>query len=736
MTSSREDPVSLRPEVQTKLPVVDGQAITDDRVVEDTFVNDTSFNMDSFKDMRSWAAGFPEGRIISVTYFSQNSPITDSVTKVADLTMLTQDDTHLSWTQIRNMELRCSQEFSFDYSEESNHAEIATEVVFFPGFIPRVGDIFLYGIRNGRLGVFYISSVKRLALGHETYHTSAVIMKGFLETEFRNRLQKQSTRIVYFDKEKFLVGNTSFLTTDGYIQQKELTHIRLEMIEDYVNRFYSPDMSTFMRPDSVYDPYVIEYWLKKISVVDCNVRPVQLLIAMQNFPKTIWAVLTDHPIKNLSKVKSDFSENIFSSNFWGANITALLGHKYIEVGGDPVSEPNGSYDSDGNFIHKDNYPMGLYNREPFKEMSQRLSEQQFRENRIKFYKGFLPFRTCAPHQHSIEPPAPCDPKDCKEFEKIPHGCHQKKRYLKPPYPVVSNEELLMKWMQLENLTNDTVFTPELQAKFRGYLQWYRESYPGTLSKKELESQWRSEANIPGNQQLSDEQATALKSYIVSYRRTYPRVLNDREVEILWRTKEKIPFSDNLTSEQMVELEYAIRGYREWHGNVPNDFNDLPTFTLGIPITEEEAKIDVQKDLLLERDDINGFIRDPESDTIIQDSIPLVFHMQHPQPHAHVHCHSICHEKCGIGGLNDPYNKNNIKETPTYGLSAGFYQGSSIMDPFERLMYDAITGKDINPALILDAVSRYAEWSDDVAFYRHLFSIYLIDKALFWLRFHS
>jgi hypothetical protein len=78
----------------------------------------------------------------------------------------------------------------------------------------------------------------------------------------------------------------------------------------------------------------------------------------------------------------------------------------------------------------------------------------------------------------------------------------------------------------------------------------------------------------------------------------------------------------------------------------------------------------------------------------------------------------------------------VEDYPTYGLSKEFYLGSVVMDPFERILYDTITNQEVRPHQVLDAISRYLEWSDADAFYRHLFSLYLIDKALYWLRFHS
>ena len=49
----------------------------DEVAVERTFMNNTSFNMDSFRQSKSLISGYLEGRFIVVTYYSQNSLVAD-----------------------------------------------------------------------------------------------------------------------------------------------------------------------------------------------------------------------------------------------------------------------------------------------------------------------------------------------------------------------------------------------------------------------------------------------------------------------------------------------------------------------------------------------------------------------------------------------------------------------------------------------------------------------------------
>ena len=52
-------------------------------------------------------------------------------------------------------------------------------------------------------------------------------------------LKTNTTVVMYFDKQKFVAGNTALLTSEGFTQKKFLEHVRLEIIEDYMERFYN-----------------------------------------------------------------------------------------------------------------------------------------------------------------------------------------------------------------------------------------------------------------------------------------------------------------------------------------------------------------------------------------------------------------------------------------------------------------------------------------------------------------
>lgn len=741
--SSREKSTSLRPEVQDKVPVLDGHALSDERVVENTFINETSVNEDAYRERMSLVAGFPEGRIVVVTYFSQNNPLTDIQSHVVDLNATTKDDTHLSFTEIRNFELRCSSDINYEYDSDSNTSKVTGEAIVFPRFTPRIADIFLYEMRQGQIGVFRVASVDRLALGQDTYHKITFTMQNYLTPEYRNMLRRQSTSAMYFDKKKYLAGNTALLSSKGFSEKKTLEHLRLELIEDYIERFYSNEFSTFMRPDGLYDPYVVEYWNKKVSIKDSigQMRPTQILISVSNYRKTIWAALTNNPIKDLANIEKSWDTDTYNSTFWGVNITSLLGHKFITIGSEAKATNSYTIDNNGDPILMDASPY-FHNLRSHEDMDNQIVKD-FVDARYQVYGDYNTFQKCPPHAHGANTPEAndiCYPDKCQscKFDHCGNPCF----IPEPPFPIMSNDQLRDIYLAFIGIDpTKTPISDTVEAQIRGYISWYRNTYPGTLSRVELKVLWAEESGIDPDKELTTEEETAFNKYVASYRSRFLAVLTDRQIEFIFRMNHHIEDVHPLTTEEIAELVLVIVDYRRKHGYPDENSNS----ELGIPIGEREAgAVMYDHTIILEAPTATDLINleyNTEGTNVEVDftkNIPEVF-----KPKEHVasskHCHtSICHFLCGAEAKQREEAKKKqqeLDEKSHYGLSSAFYNGSGAMDPFERLVYDSLTNKDINPEEVLNAVSMYKSWEDEDAFYRHLFSLYIIDKALYWLMYH-
>lgn len=608
--SSREKPASLRPEINDKSVAIDGHNISDEHVVKNTFINKTAVNTDIYSDNMSLIAGFPEGRVLTVTYFSKNHLPTDIQSTVVDVDTAagTKNDVHVSWTQIRNFEIRARNELSFSYEADTNSTDFKGEGIVFPRFVPQIGDMFIYEVRNGKYGVFFISAIDRLALGQDTYHSIQFTMQGYLDADYKDKLAKQTSQVLYFDKTKYIAGNTAMLTSEGYANKKDLQHLRSEIIEDYMERFYSEKFSTFIRPDEIYDPYIVEYWNTKVGIRETmrHIRPTQILISVSNFKKTIWSALTNHPIKDLNHLDKYGSTEVFRSTFWGTNITSLLGHKFLTIGNEAPSYDSRQIDSNGDPILYDPTTI-YYQRTPYDQVQKRV-DRFFRKQRKEFFDLIYPDLGFKYHH----------------------------LYTQENYPIHSDDELVYIWKTMHGYAEDDVLSEADHQHVRGYIQWYRESYPGTLSDIELTKEFLHKNGFATVEGLDDLNRQKLLAYIASYRSKYSTKSNT--------------------------------------GILPDDAGKLSF--LYYPIYRDRDK------------------KAPDAGTEV------------------------------------------TTNTDTYALSYAFYTGDwDKMSTIEQLLYTAITNGELNINLVVDVVKDYLSYSDEDAFYNHLFLIYLIDKAVYWLTYH-
>ena len=744
--SERTAPKSLRPEVQHEMPVLDEQALLTERGMRQTFQNNTAVNMDRFTNNLSAIAGYPDGRIIKVTYFSLDAPLSSSRDHLVDILSTVKDNVHVSLSQIRNFEIRCPQELSFEYNEEDNKSGVTGKGIVFAGFEPKIHDGFMYELRNGKIGWFEVTSISRLALGQDTYHEIGFMLTKFLDVRLRDKLQKQSSSISYFDKTKFLVGNHAMLTSEGYIYQKDLTHLRAEIVQNYKDRFWSLDMNSFVRPDGVYDPYAVEYWNRKVRFVECGERPSQLFIAVKGYERTIWSILTGNPIRNLKNVCQHWGIDTLYQTFWSVNQTALLNKEYLYVTDEKAIKRYPTIDKRGDAILVDVSP--VFHPQIEKSATDRQVAKDFERFR-RNHGGIFPNAKCVPGTHYTtdahwkpDECQGCGVRDCEYAQHRGDETHEL-LHVDPPYPILSNEELFQIWVKLNKYTKDHIYTQEEMSKFQGYLLWYRENHRGTLSRTELEEQWRKEGNIPADHVLTPEEDAALVEYIKSYRKDFLPVLTDREIEIIYRVKMGISFGEQLDQAQLMRLGLVTFRYREMHGRVPDDGYARPVYNLGSPVTYDEVEatgalmydhaVIIEPLSLEEIDKLEaGIPISPVDPVIPSDRVPKLYK---PQLRGYHFCPSKCYYKCGpsVRKVTVP---ESTKDTSSYVFSNEFYLGSTAMEPFEALVYAALNRKEVDIRQIVDAVSAYLDWDDETAFYRELVCLYLIDYGLHWLTFHS
>lgn len=668
--TKESSPATLLPNTSSRLPTdtvvtvpeeLDGRVITEEQLVVDTFTNNTAINVDNYHSAVSDITGLISGSVVKVTYYTRNTPTTDIQTRTVDMTTAFKDNVHIALTQIRNFELRVQGSFEFQWKEEVNNAGVTVEAIIMPGFNPQVEDTFLYEMRNGKIGIFKVSSVARLALGQDTYHKIQATLQDWLTPAFSEKLRSQTTAIRYFDKSKFLTGNHAFLDSDYYRLKQQLTILRTQIVNSFYNNYYDTTISSFLRPDDIYDPYVVEFWNKKVSCMDTPSRPSQLLVAVNNYKKTIWAMMSGGPLQHLEQLENRVTFRTRVNTNWDACITALLNKNYLVVGDDEIGDdptglvPKRKIEQLTSLVPEAPLPIPINRREDLLRTSKAYEELRLRVAAEVYMAG---------HQH--------------EAHTLKYA---------PPYPILSNNQLLSIWRKLEGKSNDDILSNEDAERASGFLHWYRTTYPGTLTKYELEQRYRIKHDIKGT--LSPVDILGLEEYIRDYRSRHAKIKTDLEVTVTWRVEHRLSLDEELTPEQEEDLRKTIADYRRNHGYCVDDHLFVGT----------DAGIDV--DTITE---VPPIFTDREYVT----DIPLP-----PLP-----------------------DTNTPQPTPIgdYVVSSSFYQSSSNLDPFEDLLFKVLMCKDINPKDIYETTYECLSQpvKDVTTFYRTLISIYLIDRTLRWI----
>lgn len=294
-----------------------------------TFTNKTALNPSRYNEVFGTLLGYQRGSPIQVTYFKNMLSEDNIRTKYNDFDP-DEDNIHTDLQQINNFEFRLSgaMPFSWDEGEATSTGEGTT----YPGFEPQVGDMFLYSTGAGEtIGLFVISQVEPLSLRQGAYHKINFYLKNRLD---KNKVIELHKRVhgepAYFDKQKFLSDNITLLNHSSAVQLQILRKSRTSICKYYFNTFYDRTMCTIIRPDGVYDPYLVHYLHKKISISDVKVRPEQLL-PIYDYSKSMWSLFTDEEHKHFSQCFTHHYVIAHTVLTFNTGINSIINRSYIQL---------------------------------------------------------------------------------------------------------------------------------------------------------------------------------------------------------------------------------------------------------------------------------------------------------------------------------------------------------------------------------------------------------------------
>lgn len=241
---------------------------------------------------------------------------------------------HKDFTKILNFEMRLLEPLSPNFVEEDNSFDITGEAITYPGFIPHIGDEFFLEVGDGKIGEFKINNVTPTSYRQGKYHKVNFEILNYVTAQIVERLDAGVRDTVYFDKNVYVgEGDYVFIKENSYVQLQELKKRHRELIQFYVNTFYSEAWESFLRPDGIYDPYVVEFLRQRLSIRDSRRRPSQLYTRLTDYHTSIWYLFTDSEYnQTLDGINGTVHVNYLQADALSTDLNALINRYFLLLG--------------------------------------------------------------------------------------------------------------------------------------------------------------------------------------------------------------------------------------------------------------------------------------------------------------------------------------------------------------------------------------------------------------------
>lgn len=305
------------------------EKLSDTHFVINTFNNRTAVNTDRRAQIVDDLKGFANGSAVEVTYYKQTFAESDTkgIPKDADTKM---DRTHKSMLKIHGFELRMLGSLSFEHDSSDNVVRVSGEAVTYPGFEPSQGDKFIMEVDNGKWGEMDIIEVPtRMAVKSGTYYKIQFSLVHWMSEERQKILDDFVFNEAWFDKQRFLNEPGALLYHAEYVDMKFFELQSAQMVVYHVNKFLDKQlMFTYMRPDGVYDPYVVDFCLKTIDFNEAGCVAAQLFRDAPCIETSIWRALLSETVP-LAAVPTS---SVVAKRTLGSKtvmINSLLNKKYV-----------------------------------------------------------------------------------------------------------------------------------------------------------------------------------------------------------------------------------------------------------------------------------------------------------------------------------------------------------------------------------------------------------------------
>ena len=276
-----------------------------------------------------------------MTYYAING--SEFNVKTADTDFTLSVGVNRNYIKIINFEFRLSSDgITSSFNEELNVHSYSGRGFIYPKFNVNIGDIFLYEIDPGNIGLFKITSKKPLSIHRDTLHEVDFELILFPTSADLQELNTYVDETVYFFKDTFFNGDVGLIYDETYQLLLLISQYKNLLLYFYIDKFYDETrLQTFVRPDGIYDPYIVEFLFKFINFHKTDYYPKRLLTEYPNKNKNIYSFLMDSTKYLKELIPNYYSVFVKTYAHRDTDINGLINRQYLLL--DKVNETNIPY---------------------------------------------------------------------------------------------------------------------------------------------------------------------------------------------------------------------------------------------------------------------------------------------------------------------------------------------------------------------------------------------------------
>lgn len=344
-TSSSNTNEGVKP-VVTLEQKYDASILLTEESVQKSFFNEDYVREEMSEAVADALAATVTGASIYVTYFNMTKRNVADRSQQSD-NVLEYDALHHSFFKILKFEMKVQGSFEFNFNQSPSVSEWKGSAFLYPYFKPNIGDYFLYEVENGVVGLFKVNNTTRLSIRSATWTRIdfELVKLPVTDTDDTTKMLEDSvSETFYFNTEAFLASNGALLTTTAQETINQLTIYRSNLIRYYYNKFFDNSYHhTFVKPDGVYDPYLVEFWYQLDEPCKGTTIPTRLITKPVNMERSIWYLILHPDDKIKDPVFAKYDNRLCVYRVWETTINSLINKSYVYLHDTTHSEEEEDY---------------------------------------------------------------------------------------------------------------------------------------------------------------------------------------------------------------------------------------------------------------------------------------------------------------------------------------------------------------------------------------------------------